>query len=132
MILLAGAGGQSVIFYNPFGGCGYPACNTHLNSNHFLLHAGFGLRYRLWRNFFVRPEANYYRIFNNTADFHSDNVLRLGASVGYTFHTQLTRGRALPAEKSARKQKRQRPSTLPFSFPSAWSVYYSRSQISAS
>jgi hypothetical protein len=49
------------------------------------VHAGFGIRYSLWRNFFIRPEANYYRIFNNT--FHSDNVVRLGASVGYTFHT---------------------------------------------
>jgi len=85
-LLLAGAGGQSVIFYNQFGGCGYPACNIHLNSNHFLVHDGFGIRYSLWRNFFVRPEANYYHIFNN-ADFHSDNVVRLGASVGYTFHT---------------------------------------------
>jgi len=81
---LAGAGGQSVIFYSPVGTC---ACSTHLNSNHFLLHAGVELRYRLWRNFFVRPEAHLYRILNNTSDFHSDNVLRLGASVGYTFHT---------------------------------------------
>jgi len=85
VLLLGGAGGQSVIFYNQFGNCVYSACNTHLNSNHFLVHAGFGIRYRVWRNFFARPEANYYRIFNN--DFHSDNVVRLGASVGYTFHT---------------------------------------------
>ena len=87
VLLLAGVGGQSVIFYNQFDNCLFSACNTHLNSNHFLAHAGFGIRYRLWRNFFVRPEANYYHIFNN-ADFHSDNVVRLGASVGYTFHTE--------------------------------------------
>ena len=62
-------------------------CSTHLNSNHFLLHVSGGFSYRVWRNFFVRPEAHYYHIFNNTNDFHSDNVLRLGASVGYTFHT---------------------------------------------
>lgn len=85
VLTLAGVGGQSVIFYNQFGNCAYSACNTHLNSSQFLVHAGFGIRYSLWRNFFVRPEANYYRIFNNT--FHSDNVVRLGASVGYTFHT---------------------------------------------
>jgi hypothetical protein len=33
----------------------------------------------------VRPEAHLYRIVNNTNTFHSDNVLRVGASVGYTF-----------------------------------------------
>jgi hypothetical protein len=81
----AGLGGQSTLFYSPIGNCVYSACSTHLDSNRFLLHAGFGLRYALFHRLFVRPEANYYRIINNTVDFHSDNVLRLGASVGYTF-----------------------------------------------
>jgi len=85
--LMAGAGGQTVRFYNPYGNCGYSSgCTTHLNSNHFLLHFGVGVQYTVWRNFFVRPEAHFYRIINNTTDFHSDNVLRVGASVGYTFH----------------------------------------------
>lgn len=77
----AGLGGQSTFFY---GSCA-SGCPTHLDSNRFLLHAGFGLRYSLFHRLFVRPEANYYRILNNTVDFHSDNVLRLGASIGYTF-----------------------------------------------
>ena len=86
--LMAGVGGQTVLFYNPYGNCPYSSgCTTHLDSNHFLLHMGGGIQYRVWRNFFVRPEAHFYRIVNNTIDFHSDNVLRVGASVGYTFHT---------------------------------------------
>ncbi len=84
--VLAGAGGESVIFYPASGNCVYSGCATHLDSNHFLFHVGLDIRYALWRRFFVRPEANYYRIVNNTIDFHSDNVLRLGASIGYTFH----------------------------------------------
>lgn len=87
--LMAGAGGQTVRFNEPPGGCPYASgCSTHLDSTHFLLHVGGGVQYRVWRNFFVRPEAHYYRILNNTDEFHSDNVLRVGASVGYTFHTE--------------------------------------------
>jgi hypothetical protein len=87
-IFMAGAGGQTVLYYNPYGGCIYSSgCSTHLNSNHFLVHVSGEFNYRVWRNFFVRPEAHYYYIIHNTDDFHSNSVLRLGASVGYTFHT---------------------------------------------
>ena len=82
---MGGAGGQTVLFYNQYSGCGFQTgCTPRVNSTHFLVHAGAGLRYTVWRSIFVRPEANYYRIFNNN-DFHSGNVLRLGASAGYTF-----------------------------------------------
>lgn len=84
--LMAGVGGQTVLFYRPYS-CPYASgCTTHLDSNHLLLHLGAGIQYRVWRNIFVRPEAHYYYIVNNTEQFHSANVLRLGASVGYTFH----------------------------------------------
>jgi len=87
-IFTAGAGGQTVLYYNPYGNCIYSSgCSTHFNSNHFLVHVSGGFNYRFWRNFFVRPEAHYYYIIHNTNDFHSNSVLRLGASVGYTFHT---------------------------------------------
>ncbi len=87
-IFTAGVGGETVLYYSPYGGCIYSTgCSTHLNSNHFLLHVSGGFNYRIWRNFFIRPEAHYYYIINNTNDFHSNSVLRLGASVGYTFHT---------------------------------------------
>ena len=86
--LMAGAGGQTVAFYNDYAACTFPGgCVSRVNSTHFLLHLGAGVSYSFWRNFFVRPEANFYRIINNT-DFHSGNVLRLGASMGYTFHIE--------------------------------------------
>jgi hypothetical protein len=45
---------------------------------------GAGLRYYVHGHIFVRPEVRYYKIFNNTVDFTSGNVIRVGASIGYT------------------------------------------------
>ena len=86
---MAGAGGESLLFYGQIG-CGYSSgCRTYVDSNHFLVHLGFGLHYTpfhkgRFHNIFFRPEAHYYFIPNNF-EFHSDNVLRAGASIGYTF-----------------------------------------------
>ncbi len=84
---MAGAGVETLLFY-AHGGCGLigGGCRTYVNSNHFLMHAGFGVRYYAWRSVFVRPEVHYYFIPNNF-EFHSDNIFRIGASVGYTFGT---------------------------------------------
>jgi len=85
---MAGIGGQSLIFYNRFASCSpsYSGnCPISISSNHFLVHLGGGVRYYFWRNFFARPEAHYYYIVGNTDQFHSSNVLRLGASIGYSF-----------------------------------------------
>lgn len=83
--LLGGIGWQSTRFYN-FNystSCIYfYACYT--SSNHFLVDAGAGLRYYFWHNAFVRPEFRYYYIMNNTTDFSSNNVIRVGATIGYT------------------------------------------------
>jgi hypothetical protein len=82
---MAGAGGERVLFYSPSGSCFFPGgCSAALNSNHFLFHLGAGVRYSFFRRFFVSPEANFYHIVNNV-EFHSDNVLRVGASIGYRF-----------------------------------------------
>jgi len=81
---MAGIGGQTVLFYNTTN-CGFVAgCRTYVDSTHFLIHGGFGIRYYFWRTFFIRPEAHYYFIPNNF-EFHSDHVFRLGASIGHTF-----------------------------------------------
>jgi hypothetical protein len=83
--LMAGIGWQSTRFYGyePTSSCVYfGAC--YQSSNHFLVDLGAGLRYYVWGHVFVRPEVHYYRIFNNTVDFSSDNVIRMGASIGYT------------------------------------------------
>jgi Outer membrane protein beta-barrel domain len=59
-------------------------CINYTSSNHFMEDIGGGLRYRFWRRLFVRPEGHYYRIQNNLG-FNSDNVYRIGVSVGYSF-----------------------------------------------
>ena len=83
---MAGFGGQTVLFYNQFAPCGASAggCIVNLNSTHLLLHAGAGVKYYFWRNFFARPEAHWYYVINNT-QFHSNNVFRVGVSVGRTW-----------------------------------------------
>ena len=83
--LMAGVGGQSLIFYNQFAPCpSTTTCRVSLNSNHLLLHAGGGVRYYFLGHFFVRPEVHYYFV-NHNVEFHSRNLFRLGASIGYTF-----------------------------------------------
>lgn len=84
--VMAGIGGETLLFYAPYYSCGIPTggCRTFLNSTHFLVHAGVGINYSLWRRIFVRPEAHWYVIPNNY-QFHSDNLFKVGVSVGYKF-----------------------------------------------
>ncbi len=82
---MAGVGAQSTRFYGftPTTSCQvFGACFT--SANHFLVDVGGGLRYYVWGHVFVRPEAHYYYILNNTNEFNSNNVIRVGASIGYT------------------------------------------------
>ena len=83
--LFGGIGWQSTRFYGyqPTSNCVYfGAC--YQSSNHFLVDVGAGIRYYAYGHVFVRPEVRYYKIFNNTVDFTSGNVVRVGASIGYT------------------------------------------------
>ena len=83
--LMGGIGWQSTRFYGyqPTSNCVYfGACYT--SSNHFLVDVGGGIRYYVRGHVFVRPEAHFYHIVNNTADFSSNNLVRVGASIGYT------------------------------------------------
>jgi len=84
---MAGIGGETLIFYNQYSGCpnGTGVCSANINATHFLMHAGGGVRYYFWRHFFVRPEAHYSYIVGNTTQFHSHNLMRVGASIGYTW-----------------------------------------------
>ena len=69
--------------YTPTSNCVYfGACYN--SSTHFLVDFGAGIRYYFWGHVFVRPEVRYYKVFNNTADFTSDNLVHVGASIGYT------------------------------------------------
>ena len=83
---MAGIGAETLLFYNASANCSIPSggCRTYIDRTHFLVHFGAGLRYYGWRNLFIRPEVHWYFIPNNY-EFHSDNVFRIGASLGYTF-----------------------------------------------
>jgi hypothetical protein len=83
---MAGVGGERALFYGQSGACNpaYTVCLTYLSANHFLAHVGGGIRYDVWRNFFIRPEAHLYLIPNNTP-FNSNYVGRVGVSIGYRF-----------------------------------------------
>jgi len=86
--LMAGIGGERLLFYRQLGACVSPTgCQFMYNANHFLIDAGGDVRYTFWKRFFIRPEAHFYRIVNNY-EFHSGNVVRLGASIGYTFGSE--------------------------------------------
>jgi hypothetical protein len=81
--LMGGIGWQSTRFYLPFCTNGF-TCNNFVSTRHFLTDLGGGIRYYVWGHVFVRPEVHYYHIFNNTDVFSNGNVIRVGASVGYT------------------------------------------------
>jgi hypothetical protein len=83
--LTAGAGAETVLFYGQLSSCSIGICRTNITSSHFLLHVGGGVRYYFLHRLFVRPEANLYRIINND-QFASGTVLRLGASIGYSWN----------------------------------------------
>jgi opacity protein-like surface antigen len=91
--LFGGVGIASTRFYYPFTtSCSYFSGCINYTSNHkFMQDAGAGLRYYVWHHVFVRPEIHYYHIDGNnntnTANpggFSSNNVFRVGASIGYT------------------------------------------------
>lgn len=84
--VMAGAGGETLIFYNEFAPCpsNFVVCSTRATGSHVLGHLGGDLRYNFRGRFFVRPELHYYRVFNNT-EFHSGNLFRASASIGFTF-----------------------------------------------
>jgi hypothetical protein len=82
--LMGGIGWQDTRFYSGNYTCGFYSCTNYVSSNHFLVDVGGGIRYYVWGHVFVRPEAHYYWIHNNIADFTSGNIIRVGASIGYT------------------------------------------------
>ncbi|MGB8978885.1 MAG: hypothetical protein WCC32_14440, partial [Terriglobales bacterium] len=54
------------------------------SSNHFDVDFGGGLKIYPGHGFFIRPEARFYVINNNT-DYSSNHAARVGVSIGYTF-----------------------------------------------
>lgn len=83
---LAGFGGQSSRFYNPYYNCTFTGCTDYSSSNHLLGHLGAGVRLYVWNRVFVRPEAHFYFTHNNF-EFNSSHSERYGVSIGYSFGT---------------------------------------------
>jgi hypothetical protein len=81
---MAGIGAESARFYPGTYNCNFFTCTSYVSSNHFLGHFGGGVKFYVWGNFFVRPEAHLYLIHNNN-EFSSGRAARFGASIGYTF-----------------------------------------------
>ena len=79
---MGGIGGLSSRFYTGTLSCNFVTCTDYVSSNHFLEHVGAGIRYRVWHNFFLRPEAHYYFI-NNNNEFSSNSAARFGITFGY-------------------------------------------------
>jgi hypothetical protein len=91
--LFGGIGLASTRFYYPFTtNCSYfSGCINYTSNHEFMQDLGGGIRYYAWHNFFVRPEIHYYHIDGNSqtnianpGGFSSDNLFRVGASIGYT------------------------------------------------
>jgi opacity protein-like surface antigen len=64
-------------------------CINYESDHHFMQDLGAGVRYYVWKHFFVRPEIHYYHVdgngnSSNAASFSTDNLFRVGASIGYT------------------------------------------------
>jgi hypothetical protein len=82
--LTGGLGWQSTRFYASQYTCSFFSCINYTSSDHFLIDLGAGVRYYVWGHFFVRPEAHYYWVHNNTNDFTGNSLFKVGASIGYT------------------------------------------------
>jgi hypothetical protein len=78
-----GIGASSTRFYQPFVTCNLFTCTNFTSINHFLGHVGGGVRFYIWRNVFLRPEAHVYFI-NNNLEFSGPRVARFGAALGYS------------------------------------------------
>jgi hypothetical protein len=82
--LFGGVGLQATRFYSSNYTCDFVSCTNFTSNHNFLVDFGGGLRYYFFKHAFVRPEARYYWINNNTNQFSGNSVLRVGASIGYT------------------------------------------------
>jgi hypothetical protein len=85
--LMAGIGSGDTRFYEPGASCS--GCSNYVSTDHFMEHLGAGVRFYAWRHLFIRPEVHYYHVQSNNSStdngyFSSNNLFRVGASVGYT------------------------------------------------
>jgi hypothetical protein len=82
-----GLGGVNVRFYggtqfcDPYTG----RCSDFAgSSNHFQLHAGFGIRFYVKEHLFVRPQFDYRWVHALSDLFKNDSVTAYGVAVGFS------------------------------------------------
>jgi hypothetical protein len=86
--LTAGIGAADTRFYQP--GASTPGYPNYVSTDHFMQQLGAGIRYYFWQHMFIRPEVHYYHVqnnsnINNNGYFNTNNLFRVGASIGYAF-----------------------------------------------
>ncbi len=83
--LVGGLGGLDTRFYEcPDYDCNLGYSNGVNSFAHFDVDFGGGVKFYVKRGLFIRPEARYYYIRNDT-NFSSNHAARVGISIGYTF-----------------------------------------------
>lgn len=84
--LVGGVGALDTHFYacNLCTGSGGGGSTLISSSNHFDADFGGGLKIYPGHGFFIRPEARFY-VINNDTDYSSNHAARVGVSIGYTF-----------------------------------------------
>jgi hypothetical protein len=83
--VVAGLGGLDTRFYEcPDFDCDLGYSQGVNSFAHFDVDFGGGVKFYVKRGIFIRPEARYYYINNNT-NFSSNHAARVGVSIGYTF-----------------------------------------------
>ncbi|HXW92045.1 MAG TPA: hypothetical protein VEK33_15965 [Terriglobales bacterium] len=83
--LVGGIGATDTRFYGLINYSPFSGYTNYVSSTHFDGDFGAGLRAYFWHGAFLRPEVRLYLIHNNTAEFSSNEVLRYGVSLGYSF-----------------------------------------------
>lgn len=85
--LVGGLGGLDTRFYEcPDFDCSLGYSQGVNSFAHFDVDFGGGIKFYAKRGIFIRPEARYYFIRNDT-NFSSNHAARVGISIGYTFGT---------------------------------------------
>jgi hypothetical protein len=83
--LVGGLGGLDTRFYEcPDYDCNLGYSNGVNSFAHFDVDFGGGVKFYAKRGIFIRPEARYYFIRNDT-NFSSNHAARVSISIGYTF-----------------------------------------------
>ena len=79
-----GVGAQSLRVYSGQLSCGtFTGCTNYATNNHFVAHAGIGLKIYWGEHLFLRPAVDYYNIRHNF-EYGVPAAWQTGLSIGYT------------------------------------------------